>query len=183
MSLNDYFDAAILELKKGISQKKHPFRYFTLASLQSNTGIGLRTVVLRKVEENLDLIFYTDKRSAKIEEIKIHPGVSALFYHPKKLLQLKIVGKAEFIEDSSLLNTYWNGIPPKARRDYTTHLAPGTEIKTDHTVDFSENENHFAMVRIQVDEIELVQLQRPEHMRARFRKAEDGQWDSFRLVP
>ena len=182
MSLDEYFEAAILELKKGTSQKKHPFRYFTLAALQPNTGIGLRTVVLRKVEENLDLIFYTDMRSAKIEEIKIHPGVSALFYHPKKLLQLKIIGQANTIEDAATLKTYWNGVPIKARKDYTTNLAPGTPITDEQAVDFSENENHFAMVRIQVNEIELVQLQRPEHMRIRFQKV-DGKWNGIRLVP
>ncbi|MEO1486852.1 MAG: pyridoxamine 5'-phosphate oxidase family protein [Bacteroidota bacterium] len=182
MSLDEYFEAALLELKKGTSQKKHPFRYFTLASLQANSSIGLRTVVLRKVEENLDLIFYTDKRSAKIEEINIHPEVSALFYHPKKLLQLKIVGQANSIQDSATLKTYWNGVPTKARKDYTTNLAPGTQILKEQAVDFSENENHFAMVRIEVNEIELVQLQRPEHMRIRFQK-DDGKWNGVRLVP
>ncbi|MEL6305287.1 MAG: pyridoxamine 5'-phosphate oxidase family protein [Bacteroidota bacterium] len=182
MNLDEYFEAAILELKKGTSQKKHPFRYFTLASLQANKRIGLRTVVLRKVEENLDLIFYTDKRSAKIEEIKTHPEVSALFYHPKKLLQLKIVGQANSIADAATLRTYWHGVPTKARKDYTSHLAPGTQIMNEQAVDFSENENHFAMVRIQVNEIELVQLQRPEHMRIRFQKV-DGKWNGVRLVP
>ena len=95
-----FFTELEIELRKGTSKKGHPFRYFTLATIGQGPIPRLRTVVLRRVSEDFKLIFYTDRRSKKIQHIKENSSVSLLFYHPKQLLQLKIEGKADIVSDS-----------------------------------------------------------------------------------
>ena len=71
-----FFQELKEELQKSLVQKKHPFRYFTLATLGLEKIPRLRTVVLRKITEELMLTFYTDKRSKKIMHLKENNKVS-----------------------------------------------------------------------------------------------------------
>ena len=82
------------ELQRGASKKGHPFRYFTLGTVGLERLPRLRTIVLRRISEDLTLTFYTDRRSKKLIHIKENNKVSLLFYHPKKLMQLKVEGLA-----------------------------------------------------------------------------------------
>ena len=176
------FEEFRVELIKGISKKGHPFRYFTLATLGLQNDIGLRTVVLRKVYEDLTLSFYTDKRSKKIEELKSDQTVSALFYHPQKMLQIKVTGIAQFEDNDEVLNTFWNGIPQYARKDYTTQKAPGTPLDENRSISYLSEENHFTIVHIIPQQIEVLQLGKPNHTRVLFSKAKNG-WHYQDLVP
>ena len=56
------------ELINGYVKKKHPFRYFSLATVEENQPMQ-RTVVLRKVLKDFTLVFFTDSRSAKVEQL------------------------------------------------------------------------------------------------------------------
>ena len=177
-----FFTELELELRKGTSKKGHPFRFFTLATIGQGSIARLRTVVLRRVSEDFKLIFYTDRRSKKIEHIKHNSGVSLLFYHPKQLLQLKIEGKAEIVTDSEALQKYWSGIQPASRKDYTTSAAPGSPISNPDTLDYLEHRNYFTIIEVTLSKIEYLKLKRPNHLRILFSK-EDGEWDGAFLVP
>ena len=170
------------ELQKSLVQKRHPFRYFTLATLGLEKMPRLRTVVLRKVSEELMLTFYTDKRSKKITHIKENNRVSLLFYHPKKLLQVKVEGVATIVQETSKLKDSWNGVQPKSRKDYTTVNSPGAEIDNPDNISYLSDENHFSMVEIIPFKIEYLKLKRPNHLRIRYSKTEDG-WQGEFLVP
>lgn len=170
------------ELKKGTTTKNHPFRYCTLATIGLERMPRLRTIVLRKVSEELKLTFYTDRRSKKIVHIKENNRISVLFYHPKKLLQVKVDGLAYTVTDKTILKKYWSGIQPNSRKDYTTGSAPGSTISNPDKVEYLEDENHFCMVEIEPFKIEYLKLKRPNHLRVRFSKI-DGDWDGEFLVP
>ena len=114
------------ELQKGVHKKGHPFRYGTFATIGLETLPRLRTVVLRRVSENLNLTFYIDKRSKKPIHIKENNKVSLLFYHPKQLLQLKIVGLASIITDESILKNI--GVAYSPIRAKTTVLRMHQEV-------------------------------------------------------
>ena len=179
---HELFEELCTELKKGVSKKGHPFRYFTLATKGLQNNIGLRTVVLRKVRDNLTLTFYTDQRSSKIEELKKDDTISALFYHPKKMMQLKIIGTAEIEKDPKILNTFWNGVPMHARKDYTTQNAPGSFLDENEPVDYLSDKNHFAMVHIIPKQIDFLQLGKSNHTRILFSLEKEG-WNHQNLVP
>ena len=59
---------------KAKHNKKHPFRFFTLATIASEGSPHLRTVVLRDFDsETLSFTIYTDLRSRKVLELEQDP--------------------------------------------------------------------------------------------------------------
>jgi pyridoxine/pyridoxamine 5'-phosphate oxidase len=175
------FETLKTALFNGIHKKGHPFRYFTLATINGDMP-QQRTVVLRKISEDLKFTFYTDNRSSKINQIQANKNVSLLFYHPKKLIQIKIEGKATLVNDKEILNKYWHGIPIKARKDYTANKIPGSTIDNLDSIAYLEEKNHFCIVEIISDSIEYLKLQRPNHQRILFTKTKEN-WAGKFLVP
>lgn len=177
-----FFQELEVELQKGTSKKGHPFRYCTLGTIGLGTTARLRTIVLRRVSEDLKLVFYTDKRSKKIGHIKENNKVSLLFYHPKKLLQLKIEGRATLVSDTEELKKYWSGVQPASRKDYTTTSVPGSPISNPDNVEYLDEKNYFTIVEVEPSKIEYLKLNRPNHLRILF-TPEDGEWNGVFLVP
>lgn len=169
------------ELINGSVKKGHPFKYFTLSTLWKGKP-RQRTVVLRKVQPDLQLLFYTDKRSAKVEHIKKNPSISSLFYHPKKMIQIQIEGSATVSEHPEMLRTIWNSIPDKGKRDYTTVQPPGATAERPEHIEYLKQENYFCMVTIQPTRIEYLKLNQPHHLRVQFQKIGDT-WDGTFLIP
>lgn len=178
---NQFLEEAKRELVYGHAKKRHPFKYFTLATIENGTP-RQRTVVLRKTLTDLSLVFFTDKRTQKVIEIQQNPSCSALFYNPKKLLQLRIQGTAELITDTAQIATYWHTVQQASKKDYTTSIAPGTPIKNPDAVSYSYEEHHFCPVKIVPNSIEFLQLKRPNHLRVLFTKEQEG-WSGEFLVP
>ncbi len=170
------------ELINGTVKKGHPFRYFSLATVSPNNEPRLRTVVLRKVTTDLELLFYTDRRSNKVDQLATNNNIAALFYHPKKLLQLQITGKTTFINDGQTLKSIWNGIPLNSRKDYTTADAPGSLLNNPDQVDYLTDGNHFCVVKIIPSSIEYLRLKRPHHIRMDFTR-KNQEWSGQFLVP
>jgi pyridoxamine 5'-phosphate oxidase len=180
MMQNDILESLKRELINGYAKKGHPFRYFGLATMNGKQPVQ-RTVVLRKVRSDLSLVVFTDARSEKVQQLEANNVVSALFYHPKKLLQLRIQGKVEFL-DGEELERLWMSIPENSRKDYTALEAPGTPIKNPDHVDYSEENNHFKVVHIIPESIEYLRLKRPNHLRIHFSKQGD-EWTGQFLTP
>ena len=179
--LEEAFKELITALFNGIYKKGHPFRYFTLATINGDMP-QLRSVVLRKVSEDLKFTFYTDNRSSKIVQLKDNNNVSALFYHPKKQIQIKVDGIATLIKDKEVLNKYWHGVPIHARKDYTTSKSPGSIIDAVDSVSYLDQENYFCVVEIETTSIEYLKLQQPNHQRILFTKVNES-WNGKFLVP
>lgn len=119
--LKQLFSDAQQEIKFGYLKRNHPFRYSVLASIADNRP-QQRTVVLRDTTENFELILFTDARSPKVQQFKKNPVASLLFYHPKKILQIKVQGK--IIQHGKQLTHYWDKVQGRSRKDYTTAPSP-----------------------------------------------------------
>ncbi len=170
------------DLKKATETAGHPFRYFTLATSSINGTPRLRTLVLREVDEELNFTVYTDKRSKKITHIREHNIVSLLFLDTESLLQLSIRAKAKIIADDGILKNIWEQVPERSRKEYTTKLAPGEDIKDPEKIDFLQEENFFTAIKLIPDKIEYLRLNKPNHVRVLFKK-EKGEWKGSYLVP
>jgi len=168
------------EVKFGYLKKKHPFRYPVLASIEDNRPIQ-RTVVLRDSTESFDLIMYTDDRSHKINQIESNPNCSLLFYHPKKLLQIKVEGHMKIIRSGASYEDYWTRVQGKSQNDFITNLAPGTPINNPDHVEYKEDEHHFCVLSLEPCFIEFLELKRPNHIRASFEKTNN--WKGQFLNP
>jgi pyridoxine/pyridoxamine 5'-phosphate oxidase len=178
---NHFLEEAKRELVNGHSKKRHPFRNLVLAT-NENGKPRQRTVVLRKTLIDLSLVIYTDKRTQKITDIENNSEFSALFYHPKKLLQIRVEGKAELITDKEQIATYWHTVQESSRKDYTTSTAPGTPIQNPDDVAYQSEENYFCPVRLLPNSIEYLRLKRPNHLRIMFSRT-DTDWSGAFLVP
>ena len=178
---NQILEEALQELENGHSKKRHPFRYFTLATLK-NGEPKQRTVVLRKTLEDASLVFYTDKRTEKIKELQQNSAFSALFYHPKKLLQIRVEGEAALITNKEEIATFWHTVQQASKKDYTTQKAPGTIIKNPDEVAYEPEQNYFCPVKLIPNSIEYLRLKRPNHLRVLFSKT-DTDWVGEFLVP
>ena len=168
------------ELINGCVKKKHPFRYFSLATVEENQPIQ-RTVVLRKVLKDFTLVFFTDSRSAKVEQLLKNSNSSALFYHPKQMVQLRLNGKSEFVE-SDVNSDLWNNIQGNARRDYTTKYKPGSPLKSPDCLLYDDANNYFKVVHFVPESLEFLQLKRPNHLRLCYRRC-NGHWEGEFMVP
>lgn len=176
------FSSIIRDLKAASKIKDHPFKYFTLATSDINGTPKMRTVVLRDTNDQLQLIFYTDKRSEKMNHIKEHDAVSLLFFDPKRSLQISIQAKAKIITNDTVLQSIWNQVPQKSRKEYTSTLSPGKAIKKPGAVDYLEGKHFFSAIKLIPNCIEYLRLKRPNHIRILFKK-DNMNWNGMFLVP
>lgn len=178
-----YFDIAKEELEAGVNDAQHPFHYFTLATTGINEVPRLRTVVLRNISKNLTFTIYTDKRSRKVTHIKEHNKVCLLFFHPEKLLQLKIDAVAYMENDPKKLQKIWNNIKAPSKKDYTTVKGPGSKITHLEQIEYLDTSQNFSVMKMEPYKIEFLKLQRPNHIRVQYSLNEKQDWDSSFLVP
>ena len=108
--------------------------------------------------------------------------VSLLFYHPDKLLQLRIDGLAEIDKDKESIKSYWMSVKEAQRKAYTTATAPGSELENPESLEYLNENNYFCAVNITPFKIEYLKLKDPNHVRVNYSKTDRG-WDSSYLVP
>ena len=178
------------ELLRSNVDTKHPFRYFTLGTLDLNTNIPeLRTVVKRGITNNFDLLFYTDTRSPKVEQIRLSPNVTAHFYDPEKMLQIRLKGKAEILSTDGLfyIEKLHSVQASRSKNDYMSLEAPGSVLLregTNHSavaVEYGEK-LYFSVVRIHSFYLDVLLLDQAGHKRAGYRKIGET-WQEYQLVP
>ncbi|MDV7139394.1 pyridoxamine 5'-phosphate oxidase family protein [Maribacter sp. TH_r10] len=180
--MQSIFEEILSELQNGAKDREHPYHYFTIATLGVDKFARLRLVALRNVSNDLKLTFFTDKRSKKVLHIKENPRVSLLFYHPEKLLQLRIEGMATINSDQFQIQKTWETIGNEARKDYLTTEAPGTTITNPESVEYLKDGDYFSIVDIEPFRIERLKLNTEGHRKTKFNKKGD-KWTSEHLVP
>jgi pyridoxamine 5'-phosphate oxidase len=193
------FDTILSEiwemLKDGAEKSKSDFHLGIICTINNNKPKS-RTVVLRKVDQNKNtLIFHTDNRSGKIDEINKNPNISWLFYSNESKIQLRLEGKASVHTDDELFEQQWASSKLISRKCYLIYDQPGSSIKEhDGCLDQSlagglptEEQSevgkvNFSVVETKIDSIEWLHLKASGHLRAKFILDKDrfkGEW----LVP
>jgi len=177
----ELFLLAQAELLRSNVDRKHPFNYFWVTTLDYFPEV--RTVVLRKAEDDFRLTFFTDSRSPKVEHIQRNPRVSALFYHPRKKLQLRIKGEAKVWTSSGEKHREFKRRVEQSGslKDYTTNQAPGTPLREEGLPE-SGTEIYFAVVEIESILLDILQLGSENHQRAQYQK-ENQEWKEQKVVP
>lgn len=191
-TLPEILDASWQMFMNGASEKKDSFRLATIATIANDTPY-LRTVVLRYTNPSRrHLLFYTDFRSEKIQQLKNSPTLNWLFYHPEKNIQIRAIGKATIHHQNELTKAKWQLLPAYGRKTYGTEHAPSTLLshpsddlpdcwKT-NPIDLEQTEYayaNFAIVVCEINHLEWLHLQRTGHKRAKFdfiNNAWEGQW-------
>ena len=167
------------QLNGALNHKKHPFRYFTLASISENDTPNLRTVVLREFNANkFQLTIFTDARSKKVKELKLNQNGKFLFYDSSRLIQLIL--EVKMIEIIDLKNDF-KALPHPSKKDYTSVLKPGAKIKSPDEVNYDYSNDYFRKIIFQTINLEYLKLKRPNHIRAFF--SVEDKWKGTYLVP
>ena len=161
------------------NSKKHAFRFFTLATIASDGRPHIRTVVLRDFNPmNISCTVYTDSRSQKLKELERDKRAQLLFYDSKKMLQITVsVVLVENVNE----NKIYKAIPEQSKKDYSSMITPGSEIKSPDELQFNFSKGFFSKLIFKAETIEYLRLKRPNHLRAFF-TIEDN-WKGIFLVP
>ncbi|MFY0672889.1 MAG: pyridoxamine 5'-phosphate oxidase family protein [Bacteroidia bacterium] len=168
------------ELLRSNVDRKHPFKLFSLASF-GKTFPEVRTVVKRSCDENFNLLVYSDRRTPKVSQVQKNTKVTALFYHPKKKLQVRIKANCQIVdENDSLYLEHFHKVKSSANTmDYRTNSPPGSPIE--ESVIYNEKLN-FCLLKLIPQEIEVLQLKKEQHQRAKY-TLKNEQWLEQKLVP
>ena len=182
-------------LLNGVVSAKHPFHNPTLGTINGDF-VEIRTVVLRKViQAERTLIFNTDYRSPKIQQIKNNNNVSWLFYDEKARIQirLKTIATIHYQDDTTLKR--WEDSRLESRKCYLVNPAPSTftnaptdglpenltvkDLTSDNVAVGYEN---FAVVKNEVKEIDWLFLNHDGHRRAQF-IFDDNEVKKYWVIP
>lgn len=167
------------KLENALIDSKSAFRIMVLATSDNTDSVGQRSVVLRAIERERALIFYTDQRSDKLKVIKENDQVSLLFYDHGEQLQIACKGRAQIHNvDSSEISNY----NLRSTKDYSTSLPPGSAIASPEGVNYNQDKLHLAKVNVVLSDIAYLKLGKEHHVRVLFKKM-GGLWEGQYLVP
>ena len=179
-TLDGLLETCWSELKLGVAHSHHPARNANLATVDKNGLPKVRTVVLRRADQNQsELDVHTDLRSDKISDLRANPVASLLFWLPDQRLQLRLSCQVA-IESGSTVRDLWNKVPQHSRVAYGSTPPPGTPIDNALSYERVPNPDDFAVLVCQINEIDVLHLG-DDHRRARYTKKRD--WDGEWLAP
>lgn len=185
-------------LTRGVADRKSPLHTPTLATIGTDGSPKTRIVVFRKfLPEERNLIFHTDLRSPKIEEISADRRVSWLFYHAGEKMQFRIAGEATILAnaDNALKLKQWQATRAFGRRCYmgeapsrvveeATSGMPAEIENREPTIEESETGfPNFAVISTKISSIDSLELYATGHRRTLFTWNEDGESEMRWLTP
>ncbi len=157
--------------------REDPFRTPVVATVGLDGSPHARTVVLREVDSAAwTLVFYTDVRSPKYEELLNGKAVTWLFYDAARQLQVRATSTASLHTRDAAADRAWGWSAIASRAAYASASAPGAAIEAPIPSVFlrsqAEAEHgraNFCVVRCRVHELDVLQLHPGCHRRARVR--------------
>lgn len=193
--LENIFQDCWHRLINGAVSAKHPFHNPSIATINGDFA-EIRTVVLRKViPEAKTLIFHTDYRSPKINQIKINNKISWLFYDAKSRIQLRVKTVAIIHHNDEFSLKRWDESRLESKKCYLVHPAPSTwaELPTDGLPEHISYSNlteesvalgyeNFAVINNITTEIDWLFLNHDGHRRAKFIFSEH-EVEKYWLIP
>jgi hypothetical protein len=158
------------ELALASQDRGHAWRVLALATVQGERAAA-RNVVLREVlPQERQLLFYSDSRSHKVEQIKHHPLGTLLAWSPALSWQVRLEVSLSVVDSGLEVSSRWARVKlSRNAQDYLAALPPGTPVNRYEPERGSRE--HFAVLTAQVSAIDWLELHEDGHRRARF----DGQ--------
>lgn len=157
----------------------------------------LRVMVLRDFDAaTRTLRFHSDVRAPKVAVINDDPAVSILCYDRRAKVQLRCRGRARIESDGPDADAGWAGSDNYARRCYlaphppstpsptpTSNLPPDVEGAKPDDERVAQGRENFAVILVELDEIDWFHLAQEGHRRARFRWDDQGMIEGIWLTP
>lgn len=153
-------------------------RLATLATLGDDGAPQARGVVLRAADPaRCTVDVFTDAATQKCGEIAADPRAALTLWREDVLLQIRLRGNIDIIE-GALAQEAWDGLSDRALPDYGVSPKPGTPITHADAYTRSADAARFAILRLTVETMDVVSLNRPIHTRAFYTRHDDwrGAW-------
>lgn len=159
------------ELSRALQDRHHAWRTPVFASTGVDGTVNARTVVLRTVDREANLLkIYTDSRSSKAEEITKQQNAMFVFWSKKLNWQLRVRVSVNISSSSSHAQTLWQQVKQTtSASDYTGTSAPGTPISSPAQIVQNNdlNATHFAVITAEVMDMDWLELASSGHRRAK----------------
>jgi pyridoxamine 5'-phosphate oxidase len=174
--LNGSLQMAWKMIGRATKDRKAAFRTPVLATV-SDEGPQARILVLRAADARLrELIFHTDTRSGKAAELGDDGRVAVTFYDAHRKIQLRANGIAQLHTSDALADQHWRDASPNALRCFSGPL-PAAQCASPVDHDSTEathktvavGRKHFAVLRIEIAQLEWLYLHTFGQRRALFR--------------
>lgn len=195
------FDLAAIEndcwqrITNGAAKHRDTFHYTTVANVNQH-GVNIRVVVLRDADSNKkQLVFHTDSRSGKWQELAANNNISFLFYHPDDKIQIRLAGTADLYQSDAVAENAWAGCSNSTRKTYMGATAPSSisaaptsglpvfdsETPTPEQIELGRK--NFGVVITTINWMEWVWLNNNGNRRAAFHYTDGGLSNANWLVP
>ena len=156
-------------------------RWIQLANVSENNQPRVRTVVFRGWLDNSTMLIYTDKRSQKYEDLKTNNNIEVLWLFFKTKSQYRFKGEVFELEDN---NNYWDNLSERSKNQWFWP-SPGKKIDKKYEISSINNKfskpNNFSVLKIKINEVDLLKLEKPLHKRYIWKKIDD--WKCIEVNP
>ncbi len=159
-------------LVRGAVDSKHDWHWPVLATIgrlasDSTPWPQVRTVVLRKADPaQRRLEVHSDSRAGKLADMLSSPAVMMHFYDQRSRTQLRIACNATIHQSNDVAQNAWQQLAPSSQTQY-----------------LEVNQQHFAVIHLNVFEIDWLWLAREGHQRLKFALQPDQTWSAQILKP
>lgn len=159
------------------------------------SDVDARTMVLREFESSAwTLRFHTDTRAPKVIPIEADPRMAVLFYDKGAKIQIRVRGTGCILRDAEITEQAWANGSNFARRCYmgegpgaasdepTSGLPPELEGIEPSDEELIPARANFAVLLVELTELDWLYLAHTGHVRARFARGTDG-WEGGWVSP
>ncbi len=159
-------------LRAGAQPGRTPFTVLQLAAAGLDGAPKVRSVIIRSADAERGAVsFFTDLRSAKVQEMRHEPRVSLIGYDAEAGFQVRLEGRATIDAEGPEKALAWAACRSHTRALFRHPLPSGTPIAApaeDASGDDgdSDGEGHFALVVVSVIRIDWLDISGALHLRA-----------------
>ena len=131
----DLYQQLIKEMNLALLDANHAYHNFCFANVNQTKLPEARIVILRDFcQHDKKIVFHTDIRSAKCQQITANPACTGLFYDPVSKMQLKFKALSTLHYKDDIASMRWDLSPLTCRRTYLKNYSPGSIISTDDAI-------------------------------------------------
>jgi pyridoxamine 5'-phosphate oxidase len=185
------------QLARAVRDGKHEWHLPVVSTVGLDGSPEARTVVLRGVDPvDRFLVFNTDRRSRKPNELRADGRMAWTFYERRDRVQLRVSGPTTIHADDEIADRAWQATALSSRRCYMAPHAPTSRLEawdpnlpeglSASSPDQAASElgrANFMTVRTRIDRLERLELHHDGHLRALWQWNDDGMVDLSWLAP
>lgn len=187
-------------LTEAVTDRSHPLRLLTVATVDDAGLPQARTVVLRHFgQRERQVIFHLDRRSPKFAQMQARPQACLLWYDEATRTQVRLPATVTLHTADAVSHARWQNCQPMAKACYASTHGPSEMVDDSFTLSDAETARHwdveqeaaaeanFAVAICTFGEVDLYRLAARSSTRHRLQWQAsangEGHWQIQKLAP